>query len=151
MMRRLAIVTSLLALSACTTAPGPQPVQTNQSLPSAPKTAPGPASAPSLGSDPNAGATAPDQPLDEKVATAKAAYERNPSDTAAKAAYADAALMNANFYMYKSPLPPNQKYPKALALYRDVLTLDPTNATAKQSIETIESIYRSMNRPVPGA
>ena len=148
-MRRTAILISLLALSACTTAPGPQPVQTNQSLPSSPTTAPGPTSAPSLGSDPKAGATAPDQPLDERVATAKAAYEENPSDTAAKTAYADAALMNANFYMYKSPLPPNQKYPKALALYREVLKADPSNAAAKESIETIESIYRSMNRPVP--
>ena len=83
------------------------------------------------------------------LAEAKAAYDKNPSDAAAKKAYTDAMFQNAEYYMYTSPAPPNQKYPKALALYRQVLKLEPDNVRAKESAEIIEGIYRQMGRPVP--
>lgn len=94
---------------------------------------------------------APDQPMDEKVAEARAAYDKNPGDAAAKKALVEVTLQNAQFYMYKSPLPPNQKYPKALKGYREVLALDPSNAQASDSIAMIESIYKSLGKPVPEA
>lgn len=92
---------------------------------------------------------APDQPMDDKVAEARAAYDKNPSDAAAKKALVEVTLQNAQFYMYKSPLPPNQKYPKALKLYREVVALDPSNSKAKESISMIEQIYQSLGKPVP--
>lgn len=146
-MRRIAVLISLAVLSACSTAPGPQPVETNSGVQT-----PAPSAAPAApAGSPEALKDAPKQPNDEKVAELRKRYEENPNDGAVKAAYADAVFQNAQFYMYSSPLPPNQKYPKALAMYREVLRLDPSNEAAKQSIETIEAIYRSLNRPVPNA
>jgi hypothetical protein len=51
--------------------------------------------------------------------------------------------------MYNSPMSPKEKYPKALALYREVVKLDPTNDQAKNAVDMIESIYRQMGRPIP--
>lgn len=147
-MRTALIAICLVSLSACTSAPGPQPVNQTPAKP-----APATASAPHSGGPGTAEASqdAPDQPLDDKVAALKATYDKNPSDAAAKKALADATFQNAQFYMYKSPLPPGQKYPKALALYREVLKLDPSNASAQESVEMIEGIYRQMGRPIPAA
>jgi hypothetical protein len=147
-MRRIAVLVSCLLLSACSAAPGPQPV--NQSV--APKTpAPaggggGPHAAPGTA---DASKDAPTAPLDDKVTQLQAAYEKSPNDAALKKQLADATFQNAQFYMYNSPLPPGQKYPKALALYRQTVKLDPSNELARESIDTIEGIYRSMNRPIP--
>jgi hypothetical protein len=146
-MRRIAVLVSFALMSACTAAQGPQPVNTAPSGQQVPATAPG-------GGHPRpdtaeANSSAPDQPLDEKVAQLQADYAQKPNDAALKKQLADATFDNAQFYMYKSPLPPNQKYPKALSLYRQVVKLDPSNDSAKQSIDMIESIYRSMGKPVP--
>lgn len=46
---------------------------------------------------------------------------------------------------------PKEKYPAALELYRKALALDPDNEEAKSSKAMIESIYKSMGKPVPGA
>jgi hypothetical protein len=51
--------------------------------------------------------------------------------------------------MYSSPLPPGQKYPKALAMYREVLKLDPNHAEARDATKMIEDIYASLGKPVP--
>ncbi len=51
--------------------------------------------------------------------------------------------------MLDPDLPPREKYPKSLAMFRDALEIDPNNALAKQSIQLIEDIYTSMGRPVP--
>jgi len=51
--------------------------------------------------------------------------------------------------MLDPALAPKDKYPKALGMFRDALTIDPNNALAKQSITLIEDIYKSMGRPVP--
>jgi hypothetical protein len=144
-MRRLLLFTSIALVSACTAAPAPQPMN-SPSQPTAPSTAP-PVGSPAGSA--GASANAPTAPLDDKVAEAKAAFDKNPSDTAAKKAYTDAMFQNAEYYMYTSPAPPNQKYPKALALYRQVLKLEPDNVRAKESAEIIEGIYRQMGRPVP--
>jgi tetratricopeptide (TPR) repeat protein len=147
-MRRFAVLASLALVSACSTAPGPQPV--NQAPPSqqVPAQSGGAAPRATPGSS-EANASAPNAPIDQKVAELEAAYAKNPGDASAKKQLADASFENAQFYMYKSPLPPNQKYPKALALYKRTVDLDPSNVSAKESIDMIESIYRSMGKPVP--
>ena len=45
--------------------------------------------------------------------------------------------------------PPRMKYPAALHAYREVLKYDRANQKAKDQIAQIESIYKSMGRPVP--
>ncbi len=62
---------------------------------------------------------------------------------------ADAHVLLGNAYMYEDSLPPFQKYPSALRQFRGALKYDPENKKAKQNIETIEGIYKSMGRPVP--
>jgi tetratricopeptide (TPR) repeat protein len=152
-MRTALLVICLASLSACASAPGPQPVNQTPAKASGAGAGSGAPSAPHAAAPGTAEASsdAPDQPLDDKVAELKSAYEKNPSDASAKKALADATFQNAQFYMYKSPLPPNQKYPKALTLYREVLKLDPSNSAAQDSVDMIESIYRQMGRPVPEA
>lgn len=146
-MRTALIAALLLSFTACQSAPGPQPVNQTPAKPasgggmSAPHAESAGAGQPST--------SAPDQPLDDKVAQLKAAYDKNPSDASAKKALADATFENAQYYMYKSTLQPNQKYPKALALYREVVKLDPANSDAHESIDMIEGIYRQMGRPIP--
>jgi hypothetical protein len=44
---------------------------------------------------------------------------------------------------------PMDKYPKALALYRVALSLDPDQPEAKANSEMIIGIYESLGRPVP--
>jgi len=51
--------------------------------------------------------------------------------------------------MLDPALAPREKYPKALAMFRDALKIDPNNALAQQSITLIEDIYKGMGRPVP--
>lgn len=51
--------------------------------------------------------------------------------------------------MLDPALAPREKYPKALGMFRDALTIDPGNTLAKDSITLIEDIYKSMGRPVP--
>lgn len=146
-MRTAFIAAILASLTACASAPGPQPVNQAPAKPAAAGS-----SAPhedAAGSSQSA-AAAPDQPQDDKVAQLKAAYDKSPNE-ANKKALADATFDNAQFYMYKSPLPPGQKYPKALQLYREVVKLDPSNKDAQDAVDMIESIYRSMNRPIPPA
>ncbi len=149
-MRFAALVAAVVLVSSCSNAGGPKPIEPASGPGSTAQK--GPAPEKPGGAMPGAGAMksdAPDQPMDEKVAEARSAYEKNPSDAAAKKALVEVTLQNAQFYMYKSPLPPNQKYPKALKGYREVLALDPSNAQAADSIAMIESIYKSLGKPVP--
>lgn len=53
--------------------------------------------------------------------------------------------------MLDPALPPKEKYPKSLGMFRDALKIDPDNALAKNSVKLIEDIYKSMGRPVPEA
>lgn len=81
----------------------------------------------------------------------KAAYTKNPQDAKAKKAYIDATVSLGNVVMFSPALAPRQKYPRALALYREALKLDPKNKTALANKKTIEDIYRQMGRPIPTA
>jgi len=61
-------------------------------------------------------------------------------------AAADAYLARGNVY-WSAGQPRLYKY--ALADFRQVLKYDPDNDEARQKIDTIEGIYRSMGRPIP--
>lgn len=148
-MRFAALLAFAIFVSACSNAGGPKPIETASGTSTSTQTGPAPEKsmpAPGTGA---MSPEAPDMPMDEKVAEARTAFDRNPSDSAAKKTLVDVTLQNAQFYMYKSPLPPGQKYPKALKGYRDVLKLDPSNAKASESIAMIEGIYKSLGKPVP--
>lgn len=159
-MRRLALLVSIAALSACSAAPGPQPVNQGSGV-QTPAHPAGTPSGPVSGTQTPAGGARPGKPgepaaddakakeLDDKVATLEAAYAKNQSDAAAKKALADATLDDADYYMSNGQKGPGVYYPRALKLYRRVAQLDPTNDRAKAAAQQIEDIYRSMNRPVP--
>ncbi len=87
---------------------------------------------------------------EEAIQMLEESYKSNPSLDSLKPALANAHLQYANFLMYKSDLPPRQKYRKALSEYRRVLVLDPDNTEARQNRDLIVSIYNQMGIPVPG-
>lgn len=150
-MKRTALAAVLLVAAGCTPKEGaPQPPA--QTPARTTKPAHGGPSAPACpampGQDEADMANVPDEPIDAKVEELQKAYESDTSE-ARKKELVTALVSNADYYMYKAELPPREKYTKALALYRRALKLDPENETAKDSIQTIEDIYRSMGRPVP--
>ncbi len=87
-------------------------------------------------------------PLEQKYEQAKAAYEADKSDQN-KGDYVDAAVALGTQVMNDGGLPPREKYPRALNLYREALQLDPGNQEALANKALIEGIYESMNRPIP--
>jgi Spy/CpxP family protein refolding chaperone len=93
------------------------------------------------GGDPMAPLT-PTPELDQKIADA----EKGADKKAVAAAYA----ARGTFRMNDDNAGQRVKYREALADYRKALAADPANAEAKQNKEMIESIYRSMGRPIPG-
>jgi hypothetical protein len=108
---------------------------------------PSPTGAPAASNAP--GQPARTVPTEEQLAALQEAFDKSPSNSAAKIALVGAIVARGDYYMYAEDLAPREKYPKALALYRRAATLDPENATAKTGISTIENIYKSMGRPVP--
>jgi hypothetical protein len=85
----------------------------------------------------------------EKVKKAQTAYDANKSDAKAKAALAAAKLTYGNALRDSEKLPFNIKYKAALKMYRQVLELDPQNKETIEKKTEIESIYKSMGRPIP--
>jgi hypothetical protein len=98
---------------------------------------------------PHTGEPSKSGPTDEQVAALQEAYDKNKSNDAAKQLLVGALVARADFYMGADEIAPREKYPKALALYRRAVALDPSNTTAQEGISTIEGIYKSMGRPVP--
>lgn len=96
------------------------------------------------GINPGAGGLTPTPALDQKIAK----LER---DGAAKKTLAAAYAERGTAHLNDDSAAPRAKYPAALKDFRRALQLDPTNADAKQSADTIVSIYKSMGRPVPAA
>ncbi len=80
---------------------------------------------------------------------AKKAFSKKPKDAKIKATYIGTILKLANHYLEAEFMPPKSKYPASLKLYREILKLNPKHAIAKERKDTIEGIYRSMNRPIP--
>ena len=85
----------------------------------------------------------------EAVQTLEAELKKSPKSGPLKAALADAHYAYGESLMLNKELPPFRKYPEALRQFRKVREYDPKNEKAKEHIETIEGIYKSMGRPVP--
>jgi hypothetical protein len=79
---------------------------------------------------------------------AKKAYKKHAS-AKTKQACVVATVRYATTSMVAATLPPKTKYKQALRLYREALSLDPSNHEAKSNSELIISIYHQMHRPVP--
>jgi hypothetical protein len=77
---------------------------------------------------------------------AKAAYEE---DNANAEGFVSAAMDYGMAVMYAPILPPATKYPLSLAIFKEVLEVDPEEANATDASETIIEIYGSMGRDVP--
>lgn len=80
--------------------------------------------------------------LDAKIAE----LEKKGDKKALAQAYADRGYEK----MMDESAAPRVKYRAALADFRLALKADPSNQKAKENKQTIEDIYRSMGRPVPG-
>jgi hypothetical protein len=74
-----------------------------------------------------------------------------PTDAAITRDLVNELFMLADFMMYCSKAVPKLKYPLAHCLYKRVLELDKENKLARESVETIESIYDSMGKPRPSS
>ena len=85
---------------------------------------------------------------DEAISTLMAAEKAKPKSPEIKKALVDTHLAYADSFM-SGQLPPRQKYPNALREYRKVLEYDKANAKAQKNINDIETIYKSMGRPIP--
>lgn len=82
-------------------------------------------------------------------AAAKKALQAKPKDKKARSTFVAATNRLATGTMVAEGLPPKQRYPAALRLYREVLKIDPTNHEAKNNSEMIVAVYKSMHRPIP--
>lgn len=87
--------------------------------------------------------------IEKAQQAAKAAYLKSPKDAKKKKAYVDATLVLANNTQASIALSSKDKYPKALRLFREAIKVDPKNKEAIQGRDTIESIYKSLGRPIP--
>ncbi len=87
--------------------------------------------------------------LDTEYQAAKADAGEKNGDPTKKAAYVKATVKLADGYMFATDVPPSEKYKKALDYYREAFKADPTQEKAKQNIDMIESIYKSMGKAIP--
>lgn len=90
------------------------------------------------------------QVLTKKQTTTKAAYLKNPKDAKVKKAYVDASVGLGLQYTFANTVDRKIKYKKALTYLREAKKADPKNPVANEWIQRIESIYKSMGRPIPG-
>ncbi len=91
-----------------------------------------------------------DGKFEEAIASLEAELKKNPRNSdEIKHVLSEAYLANGEKVMYDKELPPFRKYPPALKSFRKAVEYDSTNLKAKDHINTIESIYKSMGRPVP--
>ena len=102
---------------------------------------PAPAAAPPTGKPP---VETPE--LDEKIEKAEAKARAAGASAADKQAAAAAHMARGNYYYNAQD---TRLYRYALGDFRRALRYEPGNAEAKEKIEMIESIYRSLGRPVP--
>ncbi|MBV8859917.1 MAG: hypothetical protein JOZ02_23500 [Acidobacteria bacterium] len=84
--------------------------------------------------------------LDARIKSAGEKARASNASAADKKAAADAYLARGNVY-WSGGQPRLYKY--ALADFKQVLKYDPSNAEARQKIDTIVGIYQGMGRPVP--
>ncbi len=90
-----------------------------------------------------------DKKFEEAITVLEGAHKAAPKNDEVRLALAEAHVAFGNSYMYNDQLPPFRKYPSALKEFRKALTYDKDNKKATTNIATIESIYKSMGRPIP--
>jgi tetratricopeptide (TPR) repeat protein len=90
-----------------------------------------------------------DGKFEEGLAQLEAAFKANPKSDEIKNALAEAHFNYGESLMYAKDMPPMKKYPGALHEFRRTRELKPDHMLAKNNIDTIEGIYKSMGRPVP--
>lgn len=89
------------------------------------------------------------QRIEKLQLAAKAAYQKSPKDARKKKEYVALTLALGNRVQTSGALTSKIKYPKALRLFREALTVDPKNREAIENRDRIEMIYKSMGRPIP--
>lgn len=89
------------------------------------------------------------QRLERAYQSAKRAFEQDRGNATKRRAYIDRTVAFGTATMNSPALPPRQKYPRALRLYREALRLDPRNREALANKKMIEDIYRQMGKPIP--
>lgn len=87
--------------------------------------------------------------LEQAYKTSKVSFTKKPKDPKVRKAYVAATVSFGTATMLAGSLPPCQKYPTALRLYREALKVDPKNKEALDNKKQIESIYESMGKPIP--
>ena len=85
----------------------------------------------------------------EAITMLTAEHKENPKDKAVAEALSEAHTVYGESVMNNAPMPPARKYPTALKEFRIALELNKDNKKAKENIDLIEGIYKSMGRPVP--
>ncbi|MCH8274699.1 MAG: hypothetical protein IH851_07910 [Armatimonadetes bacterium] len=86
--------------------------------------------------------------LEHTYAQAKRAHESAPDEEAGQAAFVRATVEYATAVM-SGPGDSREKYPQALRLYDEALTLEPGNEEALQNRQMILAIYAEMGREPP--
>ena len=76
-------------------------------------------------------------------------HSSNPNDVAITEALAERTYVFGVRLMCKSTAAPGVKYPIALRFLRAALKLNPSHEGAREWVDEIESIYRSLGKPVP--
>lgn len=89
------------------------------------------------------------QRLEREYNNRKRVFQADRNNAAKRKAFVDATVRYGSAVMMSPALRPNEKYPRALRLYREALRLDPRNKEALTNKRMIEDIYRSMGRPIP--
>jgi tetratricopeptide (TPR) repeat protein len=74
---------------------------------------------------------------------------KKPAPADAKKALSEAHTAYGEALMFNKDMPPFRKYPAALKQFRAAVAQDANAKKAKEHIDTIEGIYKSMGRPVP--
>jgi len=85
----------------------------------------------------------------KSVSDLEAKLARSPNDPKVKSALAVAYAQQGEAIMMDASLPPRQKYPNALRLFRKALALNPKQPGAAEGREAIETIYKQMGMPIP--
>ncbi|MBK9216878.1 MAG: tetratricopeptide repeat protein [Chloracidobacterium sp.] len=154
-MKNLILVAAASLLTACMNTPQPIPQNSNSTTPTNERSQTSIAHGPNERQPPAANsAGAPSKwtqsgdaidtsTFDAAIAKAEKAAGDQPSDTAAKKGLAEAYLARAN------ALTGARQYASALGDYRRTLKHDPTNAEAKDWVDQIINIYKSINRGYP--
>ena len=116
------------------------PSETAQTMPAAPPLNPNAPFAGGMDGDPNAPLT-PTPDMDKKIVDLQTGDKKALAAALADRGFARMTDENAGRKL---------KYREALTDFNAALKADPTNAKARENKDTIESIYTSMGRPIPG-